>query len=240
MPAKRRPKHIFQTHGARGRRFNAAKRDRVLTLATQVILERGYQLTSMDLIARQAGVSKATLYFYFDSKEALFRAVVSHLAGDLLAAINSFTVKDLPLERALRRVGQLYLNLVLSSAAINLYRIIIAEAARHPALGQLVYRNGPLRAVEALTDYLGQQQALQIGNSRLAAESFFGLLLGHAQLRLLLEVPSTDRKQVSHRQIVHDAVQTFLCGTLKQSPEAGLANLPSLIGRTIPKNGSDT
>lgn len=44
--------------------------------ALELFVERGYAATRLEDVARQAGVSKGTLYLYFDSKEALFKAVV--------------------------------------------------------------------------------------------------------------------------------------------------------------------
>jgi AcrR family transcriptional regulator len=44
--------------------------------ALELFVERGYAATRLEDVARRAGVSKGTLYLYFDSKEALFKAVV--------------------------------------------------------------------------------------------------------------------------------------------------------------------
>ena len=44
--------------------------------ALELFVERGYATTRLEDVARRAGVSKGTLYLYFDSKEALFKAVV--------------------------------------------------------------------------------------------------------------------------------------------------------------------
>src|SRR5262249_1795019 len=57
-------------------RLDRAKRRQIMTGASAVFLDQGFDAASMGEIARKAGVSKGTLYVYFDSKEALFEAIV--------------------------------------------------------------------------------------------------------------------------------------------------------------------
>jgi AcrR family transcriptional regulator len=61
-------------------------RDQLLRAATALFSRYGYRRTSVDLIAAEAGVAKATLYAHFDGKEALFRGVCEHVAGEFLTA----------------------------------------------------------------------------------------------------------------------------------------------------------
>src|SRR5579872_6188940 len=55
---------------------DSAKRRQIMDGARQVFLSAGFDGASMNDIARAAGVSKGTLYAYFDSKEALFEALI--------------------------------------------------------------------------------------------------------------------------------------------------------------------
>ena len=57
-------------------RSESAKRRQILEGARRVFLGRGFDAASMGEIAREARVSKGTLYVYFDSKEALFAALI--------------------------------------------------------------------------------------------------------------------------------------------------------------------
>ena len=54
----------------------SAKRQQIIEGARAVFLAQGFDAASMGEIAREAGVSKGTLYVYFDSKEELFEAIV--------------------------------------------------------------------------------------------------------------------------------------------------------------------
>lgn len=58
------------------RRRKEARPHELTTAALSLFVEKGYAATKLDDIAARAGVSKGTLYLYFDSKEALFKAVI--------------------------------------------------------------------------------------------------------------------------------------------------------------------
>src|ERR1700761_5027344 len=62
-----------------------AKKQAVITAALRLFLEQGFGATSMDAIAREAGVSKATLYAHVKNKEELFAHIVTSCAAQLVA-----------------------------------------------------------------------------------------------------------------------------------------------------------
>src|SRR5262245_37990784 len=66
------------------------KRRQVIEAGRKLFFANGFDVTSMDDVAREAGVSKATLYSYFESKERLFSDVVAELRRNLAARV--FTV----------------------------------------------------------------------------------------------------------------------------------------------------
>ena len=56
-----------------------ATRRQLLDVATQLFAEQGYDLTSIEQVLGEAGVSRGSLYHHYDSKEQLFEAVVEQL-----------------------------------------------------------------------------------------------------------------------------------------------------------------
>ena len=62
-------------------RGDSAKRRQIIAGARALFLAQGFDGASMDAIARKAGVSKGTLYVYFESKEQLFEAIVEDERG---------------------------------------------------------------------------------------------------------------------------------------------------------------
>ena len=74
------------------------KRGTIIDSAFDLFRHYGYRRTSMEDIARAAGVAKGTLYLYFTSKEELFEAIARMLAAQMLADITKAAERDLPLE----------------------------------------------------------------------------------------------------------------------------------------------
>lgn len=63
-------------HACRWHRRKEERPEEIVDAALQLFSEKGFAATRMSDVARQAGISKGTLYLYFDSKEAIFREVV--------------------------------------------------------------------------------------------------------------------------------------------------------------------
>src|ERR1700758_5488820 len=71
-------------------RWNRRKDDRpaeILEAAVRVFAHKGFAATRMDDIARAAGVTKGTIYLYFDGKEAVFKMLVRQSLGGQLTRI---------------------------------------------------------------------------------------------------------------------------------------------------------
>src|ERR1700731_917156 len=62
------------------------QREAILVAATAIFLRYGFKKTSMDDVARAAGVSRQGLYLYFDTKDLLFREALQHLVSHLMSA----------------------------------------------------------------------------------------------------------------------------------------------------------
>src|SRR6195256_271592 len=63
----------------------SAQREAILVAATAAFLRYGFKKTSMDDVARAAGVSRQGLYLYFDTKDLLFRESLQHLMSRLIS-----------------------------------------------------------------------------------------------------------------------------------------------------------
>ncbi len=75
---------VTQKHGGAARR-----RDRILDAGQELFLSHGLTGTTMEAIARQAGVAKPTLYGYFPDKEAVYGAALARLFETLREAVES-------------------------------------------------------------------------------------------------------------------------------------------------------
>src|SRR5262249_45654807 len=91
----------LQTGGAE----DSAKRRQILDGARAVFLSRGFDAASMGEIAKAAGVSKGTLYVYFENKEELFEAIVHQQCDAQAEALFDLDPNDNDVEAVLTRLG---------------------------------------------------------------------------------------------------------------------------------------
>jgi TetR/AcrR family transcriptional repressor of mexJK operon len=174
----------------------------------------------MDAIAREAGVSKATVYAHFAGKEELFGAVIGRECEQRFAGFSAGELDPGDVRASLTTLGRRFLDLLLSPDAIALHRLILGEVGRFPALGQVFWRAGPERNLVQIEHFLRTAAAggaLDIADARLAAEQFVGLVRGETQLRHLLRLETT-ADQGKIRAIVTAAVDTFLRAFARRNP----------------------
>jgi len=113
------------------------KAESILAAAKRTFLASGFGTVSMDTIAREAGVSKATVYAHFAGKEELFGAVIGRECGLYFARFSAGELDPVNLRASLAVLGRRYLELVLSPDAIALHRIAHSPRSTTPCADRL-------------------------------------------------------------------------------------------------------
>ncbi|HVY16401.1 MAG TPA: TetR/AcrR family transcriptional regulator [Rhodopila sp.] len=188
------------------------KRDQILQGASRVFAADGYEGASMARIAQEAGVSKGTLYNYFDGKAALFSTYVAEVCQRNLAHVFDRADHDGDPAAVLREIGRRMLTMVLSDAGLTMYRMVIAEAAKFPILARAFFEAGPARAIDFLSRWLEEETRrgrLAVDDPSFAAEQFFNLCQTHLVLRRKLEMLA-DPSEAEIERVVDAAVRVFL------------------------------
>jgi TetR/AcrR family transcriptional regulator, mexJK operon transcriptional repressor len=126
------PRPTVRLGGRPSRSAALVLRSRILEVATDLFLAQGYGLTTIEAVARGAGVSKRTFYHRFKDKAALFAAVVHHIVETIRPPPEVPLLEGTTLDEILQRLARLILDAALSPPAIALNRLIIAESARFP------------------------------------------------------------------------------------------------------------
>jgi TetR/AcrR family transcriptional regulator, mexJK operon transcriptional repressor len=190
----------------------SSKAESILAAAKRAFLAAGFAAVSMDAIAREAGVSKATVYAHFAGKEELFGAVIGRECERYFADFAPGELDPFDLRASLMALGRRFLELVLSADAIALHRIILGEVVRFPGLGEVFWRAGPERQRVQIETFLKSAIAagtLVATDTRLAAEQFVSLVRSDIQLRNLLRLEA-DTDQCGISAAVETAVGTFM------------------------------
>jgi AcrR family transcriptional regulator len=111
---------------------DSVKRRQILDGARTVFLAEGFNGASMGEIARVAGVSKGTLYVYFDSKETLFEALTIAERGSLAEALFSLDETNPDTRAVLRQLGLSFLEMMMRPEHISSVRMVIGAADKFP------------------------------------------------------------------------------------------------------------
>ncbi len=122
---------------------DSAKRRQIIEGAQRVFLAQGFDAASMGEIARAAGVSKGTLYVYFENKEQLFQSIVAEQCKTQAEAIFAFDPSDRDIESALTRLGTDYVKFLIQPERISPLRTVIGITERMPEIGRQFYEAGP-------------------------------------------------------------------------------------------------
>jgi AcrR family transcriptional regulator len=121
-------------------RWRRRKDDRpseILAAAIDCFAERGFAATRLDDIAKRAGVTRGTLYLYFQSKEELFKAVIRQRLVPILVQGEALIADDRePTAEILRRLLHFFPQAVLGTSLSAIPKLIIAEARNFPDLAR--------------------------------------------------------------------------------------------------------
>lgn len=198
---------------------DGAKPRQIMEGARAVFLERGFDAASMGEIARRAGVSKGTLYVYFESKEELFETIFEVESRAQAEQVFSLDPSDHDVEAVLTRLGRAFVRFQCQPGRLSPLRTVISIAGRMPALGQRFYDAGPATGVARLGAYLeAQRQAgiLSVEDCELAAAQFLDscqATLFKPMMFAAAPPPSDDR--IAH--VVGVAVRCFLASYLPRA-----------------------
>ncbi|HMN73288.1 MAG TPA: TetR/AcrR family transcriptional regulator [Rhodoblastus sp.] len=189
-----------------------AKARQILDGARTIFLAEGFDAASMNDIAREAGVSKGTIYSYFPSKDALFTALIREDKRQQAEQLSIYDDPDGPIDEVLPRIGFALMDVILEPAHVAQTRTIAAVAPRFPEIGRAFYEAGPEYGHRRFADFLERRAArgeLVIENFELAAEQFFNLAQGVLFKKMLFTAqPKPPRAEI--QATVDAAARVFL------------------------------
>lgn len=193
-----------------------ANRASILQTALILFGEHGYDGVSMDMIARESGYSKASLYQYFKDKESLYSAVMQETPFHFNFLSIQPEMGDFDLEAAVKRIGLDYLSIFNTPERTAFTRAIIRDSNRHPEISNMYHKNGigyVARCLETVLKQYADQTRLRDGlDLYLAAKTYVGSLFGFAiQYKIVVGI----QPQYTDEQIVDTLTGIFLNGILK-------------------------
>ena len=171
---------ITQDKRCRGRpqvRPDDETRQIIYEAARQEFAGNGYATTSIETVARRAGVSTKTLYRLVPNKASLFEGMVSDRLDRFVSSVNLQAVDHAEIEQALYAALMACAELTLDEETIALQRMLLQEAGRFSDIASMFHTTAIQRTAAALADWLRVQQ--QRGSIALDdIDEAAGMLLG--------------------------------------------------------------
>ncbi|WP_454286013.1 TetR/AcrR family transcriptional regulator [Rhizobium arsenicireducens] len=220
----RKPKKVEETNSTEfpypviPSRFPAGgdpvKREQILDGARQVFMKMGFDAASMNDVTREAGVSKGTIYVYFQSKEDLFAALIERQKGRFTDALRDILADSEDAEQGLRRFAEAFVHQIVETDMIPAMRTVLGVVDRMPGLCHRFLSNAPSNARSVLEAFIRHQidrGALATEDPDLAARQFIDLATGtFFKQRLFGEMREVPAREELDR-VIESAVRVFLC-----------------------------
>ncbi|GAB2615726.1 TetR/AcrR family transcriptional regulator [Novilysobacter erysipheiresistens] len=194
----------------RGRPSDPGKHDAILDNARRMFTRLGFDRTSMDELAQHAGVSKATIYNHFDSKEALFDATFERLLQALPPPAELIGGPQGELSERLHAIGCALYRLATSPLMVDIQRMLILAHDTRSSGERSFWQQSIAPYQHAFSELLRAQAGgdqLAIDDFERATSQFFSLAASEPFIRLLMGDSGEPEKATAH---VDAAVRAFL------------------------------
>ncbi len=196
----------------RGDRRSEAKRREILNAARSLFVNEGYADTGMEVVARHARVSTATLYAHFPSKADLFQTTVDELIADIAEDLKAAAPAAMNAQARLTSFARAYARFCTNPGTRAVLRMVCAERHKFAESAETVKRRTRSEIGNALIEMiadLGRRGELEVEHPSWAASQMLGLI---EHSTLLYGMINGDDAQVGRpAQVVADeAVATFL------------------------------
>lgn len=174
------------------------KRGQILVAAERVFFARGYDRASVDELRKEAGVSKGTIYAYFDSKADLFCSLCDEIHDRIFAGMIHEKQSEESDREWMVRFGASFACLMTSDPAISAARMVIAVADRMPEHSATLFESGYRKGHTLLRDFIEARGILSSLEASQVARLLLDLFLSGTHRERILGLMS---EQEAHKRV---------------------------------------
>jgi TetR/AcrR family transcriptional regulator, mexJK operon transcriptional repressor len=194
-----------------------ARNDNLIKKAGQLFVKNGYGKVSLEMIAREAHVAVRTIYVKFGGKSGLFKAVL--IANrDKFIAPQQMETDQRPFRDIIDEYSEQFLEMITETDALEVQRMVIAEAKTNPEVAHSFFDAGPRQSREMLANFFARPDIRVQLRDELALELLPPFLLncvtGDQFSRFLFDPAAQPREDVVAR--LHQRLELFYQSVLKQ------------------------
>ena len=182
----------------------------MVAAAARSFFDVGYEATSIEQVAADAGVSKVTVYNHFGDKRSLFGAAVEHECMRIRGLFGMSEALVGSLADRLTIIGEAMSAFFSRPELIRFDRRVAAETEKDPEIGRAFLNAGPYRmkgAFTALLESMVESGELDISDCAIAAEQFVSMVKGMGDLERRFGM---ERNEEVDRARIEGAVDVFL------------------------------
>jgi AcrR family transcriptional regulator len=190
------------------------RRDQIIDAAMQVFAQKGFTRATNKDIAHEAGITPGLIYYYFESKEALLKAIIETRSPAQLITTLPPQVFELPPETFMRMLILRALSIIESEQLIQLVRMLLPEVVHNTEVAPIIFS-----MIQRLLEFLGryfetqmEKGALRRISGVLTAQVVVGSVFGFVLRRQILRDPTA--LEYTHEQIADVVSETVLQGIL--------------------------
>ncbi|OJA05794.1 TetR/AcrR family transcriptional regulator [Halomonas sp. QHL1] len=195
-----------------GRPKDMAKRDAMMDAAACLFFRHGLEGVTMEAVAREAGVSKVTVYGHFVTKEALFGSVIRRETATIRRGLDNLPDTHEAVRQSLIEVGLSLVRFLLEPHVLAVERVMNTQGEQYPELLQAFFEAGPWATKQWLQEKLeglAQTGHLTLGATTLAANQLCSMWQGMLVTEVRMGVRHPPSVEELHHQI-SSAVDVFL------------------------------
>ena len=188
------------------------RREQIMDAALRVFAQKGFTRATNREIAREAGVTSGLIYHYFDSKDALLKAIIEQRSPLQMVRDLSPQMLAMPPEALLRLIVGQMLAIVEDERFVQLLRVYLPEAIYSPEVSSLG-STSIQEATRLLEEYFTAKMEsgeLRQENTGLSAQLVMGSVMSLVLRRQILHDP--DALRYTHEEIVDSIVRIALRG----------------------------
>lgn len=198
------------------------RRQEILDAALHIFAHKGFATATNADIAKAAGVTPAALYYYFPSKEELFKAAITERRGALLPAVEQLdgALLDLPPQVVLPTFLQKMVQFTADERTQAVLRIVLAEGPRNPEVARIYQEQAVGAVTHFLQPYLTHQMergAIRRIPPELLMMFLAGPLLATVLARDFLKIPTMT--EVTNEDLVRQLTEILVPALLTEVPQ---------------------
>ncbi|MBR0706993.1 TetR/AcrR family transcriptional regulator [Bradyrhizobium liaoningense] len=206
-------------------RRKAERPAEILDAAFIEFAKEGYAATRLEDVAKRVGVTKGTIYFYFETKERVFEEMIRHVARPVFSELNDFatTLNGPYLGRLRALIGFLYNRIAKDRSSREVFRFLIAEGGRFPELVDRHYEEFVRPFIDRLREVV--TSGVAAGEFRTtAALEFSDIFMSPILMLNLWTLLSGDRRKIDLEAFIDAHFDLLMNGLSLPKPPRKIPN----------------